>query len=349
MPFTTYHLGSALLIGYVLRKKVCWAALLICSVFVVDVEPIAVVVTRTGDDLHGYAHTFVASLALGALVGFVLYFARGYVKLLLSDLGLCNYCDSLRSYVLGGIVGWFIHVLMDAPIYHDIKPFRPYSENIMYIPQYSGELYALYGLIFYAGSALYLTYTHGVSYSNRTPGTARVLTGLVALGLGSTALPIKSMDMYCAFLVLTLIGVYLVIAGLSIIFSSYRLRLRAALAFSIISITLFSTTYTQFINELASLASGVPPEAISIFILLSYVSLLAAVAIAYPVIRDAFKISRSKLFRYSLVSLVAGLSTALISIGIVLVFIGYLGLLFTSRRVLADIEERHSIALKPIS
>lgn len=339
MPFTTYHLGSALLVGYILRRKVCWVTLLICSAFVVDIEPVAVLFTGIRGDIHGHAHSFLASVSLGALVGYALYLARGYVRRLFTDLGLYDCCDSLRPHVLGGIVGWFIHVLMDAPIYSDIKPFRPFSVNLLYAPQYSVELYAIYGLLFFAGSTIYLVYLYKITSSTGTLGTARVMTGLSAVGLGVTAFPIRSLDMCAAFLTLTPSGLYLVTSGLATMFSIYRTRLKAVLAFLLISLALYSTRYFRFVSGQSSLVNWIPASAINLTILLSYAALLAAMAVAYPVIRDTVKMGRNRLFTSFLVSLVVGLATAPIGVGLIMASIGYLGLLLTSRRVLASIEE----------
>ncbi|MCS7120892.1 MAG: hypothetical protein RMJ07_01540 [Nitrososphaerota archaeon] len=78
MPFTTYHLGLAFLIGYFLRRRLNWFALILSSVIIV-LEPLIVMVMGLDYPVHRLLHTFLGSILVGALVGFVVYSFREYL------------------------------------------------------------------------------------------------------------------------------------------------------------------------------------------------------------------------------------------------------------------------------
>ena len=73
MPFTPLHLGPALAIGYIVRKRVHWPTFILANI-IVDIEPLLVLVLgMMSYPLHGYLHTFISSLIMGSLLGYIMY------------------------------------------------------------------------------------------------------------------------------------------------------------------------------------------------------------------------------------------------------------------------------------
>ncbi|MBS7648247.1 DUF4184 family protein [Candidatus Bathyarchaeota archaeon] len=150
MPFTSYHLGISLLIGYLLRRRLNWPTLILSSI-IVDFEPLIAIVAGLDYPPHSLLHTFLASMLGGALVGFILYLVREQVTPYLADLALVDKKGSLKSFILAGIVGWASHVLFDSPLYPEMKPFYPLSFNPMFRPEFHQILFHVYILLSLAG------------------------------------------------------------------------------------------------------------------------------------------------------------------------------------------------------
>lgn len=138
MPFTLLHLGPALILGYLLRRRIHWPTLIVTSV-VVDLEPLVVILFDLDNyPVHGYLHTFASSILFGSLVGVAMWLLRKYFSNLFSLLALATTSYSLSNYVVAGFSGWFLHVLLDSPLYSDIRPFYPLNTNPLYCPNISG-------------------------------------------------------------------------------------------------------------------------------------------------------------------------------------------------------------------
>jgi membrane-bound metal-dependent hydrolase YbcI (DUF457 family) len=62
---------------------------------------------------------------------------------------------SLKSFIIAGIFGVELHVLLDAPLYDDIKPLYPFAANPFYNSSLTPEIYSLciwmgiLGIIYY--------------------------------------------------------------------------------------------------------------------------------------------------------------------------------------------------------
>ncbi|MEM3153206.1 MAG: hydrolase [Candidatus Bathyarchaeia archaeon] len=159
MPFTTYHLGISLLIGYLLRRKLDWPTLILSSA-IVDLEPLVAIVAGLNHPPHGLLHTFLALIFAGTLVGSISYLVREQVAPYLADLALVDKEGSLKSFILAGIVGWASHVLLDSLLlYPEMKPFYPLNFNPMFLLKSGQIIFTIYDLLFIAGVLVYpLTY-----------------------------------------------------------------------------------------------------------------------------------------------------------------------------------------------
>lgn len=156
MPFTIYHLGVAILLGYPLRRKLHYPTFILANV-VPDIEPFLVFTdVLRYYPLHGYLHTFVASITLGALLGYIVYLFDKHFAKLFELLKLVENSLDLKRYIVAGSFGWFLHVLMDSPIYSDIKPLFPLQINPFYgLWEYPAHVLQY---ILIAGLTLYLVH-----------------------------------------------------------------------------------------------------------------------------------------------------------------------------------------------
>ncbi len=131
MPFTLFHLGPALAVGLPLRKYVHLPTFIVANV-VLDVEPLLVMLFRLNYPLHGYLHTFLSAIAVGLLLGYVMFhFERPlkgfYFKFQLET----NKTLPLKSFLLAGVSGTALHVLFDSLLYSEMHPLFPYLANPM--------------------------------------------------------------------------------------------------------------------------------------------------------------------------------------------------------------------------
>ncbi|MBS7640365.1 MAG: hypothetical protein QXE73_05325 [Candidatus Bathyarchaeia archaeon] len=101
MPLNNYHLGTSLLIGYLLRRRLNWPTLISSSI-ITDFEPLITIVARLNYPPHDLLHTFIASIPAGALIGFILYLVRERVTPYLADLSLVDKKDPPKSFILAG-------------------------------------------------------------------------------------------------------------------------------------------------------------------------------------------------------------------------------------------------------
>jgi membrane-bound metal-dependent hydrolase YbcI (DUF457 family) len=159
MPFTPLHLGPSLVFGLPLRKKLHLPTLLVASV-AIDVEPFLVLVLGLNYPLHGYLHTFLLALPFGVMIGYTMFLLEKYFCWLWRALHLEECILARGSFIGGGVLGTFSHVLLDSPLYSDIKPFFPLEANPLYAPWLNEPLYELclasfiFGVVLYLGVAL---------------------------------------------------------------------------------------------------------------------------------------------------------------------------------------------------
>ncbi len=154
MPFTPFHLGPALAIGLPLRRYIHVPTFVVANV-IVDLEPLLVLVLNLQYPLHGYLHTFVGALALGLALGYAMYVSERWLGSLWRKMVLVPETLGLRAFIMAGISGTLLHVLLDSPLYHDIKPLYPISLNPLYSPSLTPLIYracvftAIAGLTYY--------------------------------------------------------------------------------------------------------------------------------------------------------------------------------------------------------
>ena len=134
MPFTPFHFGPSGFLGLVLRKWIDLPVFLLANV-VVDVE----VLIFSTYPVHRYAHTLLIGAAVGAAWGVAAYPLRNLFKSIMEAFGLPYKTGSFKM-LLSGVLGVWLHVLIDAVYHFDVRPlwpFRKISLNFM-ISRYLG-------------------------------------------------------------------------------------------------------------------------------------------------------------------------------------------------------------------
>ncbi|MGQ4915929.1 MAG: hydrolase [Candidatus Asgardarchaeia archaeon] len=153
MPFTPFHLGPAATIGFPLRKYFDVVTLLIASV-IVDLEPLAVIMFNLNYPLHGFFHTFIGGSIMAIVLSIIIYRWNWFFQEI-AKIFRISQDSSFRKIIFTSFVGVYSHILLDAPLYTDIRPFYPVMVNPLYGIVSASTIYMfceitiLTGLLFY--------------------------------------------------------------------------------------------------------------------------------------------------------------------------------------------------------
>lgn len=120
MPFTFFHYGPALFVGLIFLNYINLPTLIIATT-IVDIEPLLVLVLKLDAPHHGLTHTFLGGAFIAAALAVIM--CRLMPK------------EKKSAVWIASITGVFLHVLVDAPMYDDIRPFYPLNIN----PFYTGD------------------------------------------------------------------------------------------------------------------------------------------------------------------------------------------------------------------
>jgi len=127
MPFTPLHIGPALLISLILYPLLDIPTFIIASI-IIDIEPLYIILTGSPQPLHGLFH----SLTLGILPAVAL---AAFIHLLRKYTGPINVyrrlpqSPDLRNILITSVTGVWMHVLLDAFLYPDLKLLYPLDLN----------------------------------------------------------------------------------------------------------------------------------------------------------------------------------------------------------------------------
>lgn len=154
MPFTPYHFGPHACVSLPLHRYLD-VPVFVGANIVVDVEPLLVMALNLSYPLHGYVHT----LLIGGLVGFawatVAYPLRHPIGKLMCLLRL-PYAPTYVKMVVSGVLGAWLHVLFDAPLYRDIRPFYPAEANPLFQCLSPRVVYGICAACFVPALAMYV-------------------------------------------------------------------------------------------------------------------------------------------------------------------------------------------------
>ena len=154
MPFTPYHWGPSSWIGLLLFRIFDFPTLLISSV-IVDIEPLCVLVFNLNHPFHGFFHSFLGGSVAAILVSIVLYLLKGEIKKIMAIFKLAQN-SSFKKILWTSFFGIYFHILLDSPLYRDIRPFYPMRSNPLYGLFSSQQIYLFCSLSFLLGIVLYL-------------------------------------------------------------------------------------------------------------------------------------------------------------------------------------------------
>jgi hypothetical protein len=103
---------------------------------------------------------------MGGIFGYAMYVIEEFMQPLYKLL-LLETSETLGSwsFTVAGSLGALLHVLLDTPLYSDIKPFYPLMVNPLYNPLLASCIYTtcslmlIIGLIYYTGLAVKTVFT----------------------------------------------------------------------------------------------------------------------------------------------------------------------------------------------
>ena len=154
MPFTPFHFGPNACIALAANKYIDIIAFIFASVMI-DIEPLLVIIFNLNYPLHGLAHSFLGATLIGLLWGFIVFRYRNVSAHFMKKIKF-PYVTNLGKAILSGILGGWFHVLLDAPIYADIRPFYPVSRNPFYGLLDDPKMYLFCAICFIPAFALYV-------------------------------------------------------------------------------------------------------------------------------------------------------------------------------------------------
>ncbi len=125
MPFTPYHFGPSGFIGFVFGKWIDLPVFVLANV-IVDVEVLIIGLFGLGWPMHRYCHTLLIGAVVGALWGVAAYPMRNLFQSLMRIFYI-PYQTSLRKMVISGVLGVWLHVLIDGSYHFDVKMFWPHK------------------------------------------------------------------------------------------------------------------------------------------------------------------------------------------------------------------------------
>ncbi|HWQ25811.1 MAG TPA: hypothetical protein VN367_03410 [Chlorobaculum sp.] len=130
MPATPYHFLPHSAVALALNRVIDWPTFLLANIFI-DIQPLLVLTGLMGGPLHGLTHTYLFGGVIGVITGICSYqFLPIYTHIF--NAVRFPYATNLQKMVLSGILGAWLHILTDSPIYSDIKPLYPETANPLY-------------------------------------------------------------------------------------------------------------------------------------------------------------------------------------------------------------------------
>jgi membrane-bound metal-dependent hydrolase YbcI (DUF457 family) len=123
MPITPYHFGPSGFIALAFRRWIDVPVFVLANV-VVDIEVLVIRILHLGRPVHSYCHTFLIGAVVGVAWGLAAHPLRGVFKRLM-DLIRIPYRTGLLKMLISGILGVWLHVLIDGVYHYDVRLFWP--------------------------------------------------------------------------------------------------------------------------------------------------------------------------------------------------------------------------------
>jgi membrane-bound metal-dependent hydrolase YbcI (DUF457 family) len=123
MPYTPYHFGPSGFIGLSLRKWLDLPVFILANV-IVDIEVLIISRFQLGYPIHRYTHTLLIGAAAGILWALAAWPLRNLFKQLMQLIHI-PYQTSLWKMLFSGVLGVWLHIVIDAVYHPDIRLFWP--------------------------------------------------------------------------------------------------------------------------------------------------------------------------------------------------------------------------------
>lgn len=120
MPFTPMHLGAGAAFKAIGGRHFSFMVFGGTQVMM-DIEPLVGII-RDSDVLHGYSHTLAGAALIGALAGMI---GRPISVLALKWLRIAHPPFTWTASFAGAWLGSFSHIVLDAIMHADMKPWWP--------------------------------------------------------------------------------------------------------------------------------------------------------------------------------------------------------------------------------
>lgn len=135
MPFTPFHMGPALAVKAGADRHFSILAFGIAQI-AMDIEPL-IGMLRGSPVLHGFTHTYVGALLIGAAAMFISScicpsILRRYNREVVASSAAWLTCTEhvpKSALALGAFLGTFSHVFLDSLMHADMQPFWPFSSS----------------------------------------------------------------------------------------------------------------------------------------------------------------------------------------------------------------------------
>ncbi len=127
MPFTPYHFGPSGFLGLTLRKWLDFPVFVLANV-IVDVEVLVIRLLGLRFPVHRYFHTLLIGAAVGVIWGAAAFPLRGIFKKIMQILRI-PYETGFWKMVISGVLGVWLHVLIDGIYHWDVRVFWPSKER----------------------------------------------------------------------------------------------------------------------------------------------------------------------------------------------------------------------------
>lgn len=134
MPFTPYHFGPSGFIGLLLRR---WlnVPVFVAANILIDVEVLADAAFQPGWPVHQlwHFHTLLIGGLVGALFGLIIYSLKPLRWLCEKSMWLIGLPAKATwlSMTLAGLLGAWLHVLIDSVYHYDIQLLWPHPFNVL--------------------------------------------------------------------------------------------------------------------------------------------------------------------------------------------------------------------------
>jgi len=122
-PYTPYHIGPSCLLGFLLRRWVD-IPVFVLSNFAIDIVVSVVGLWRPRSFVLEHFHTLLIGAAVGILWGIAANLFRGLFKWIMLKIRL-RYQTNIRKMIFSGILGTWVHILIDSLYQSDTNLFWP--------------------------------------------------------------------------------------------------------------------------------------------------------------------------------------------------------------------------------